>query len=97
MQKTEVVNSETYYTFENNISIKENILKKISNIDFYISNIFFLESKDREEFTFGANILFDLRGGMSLKLDLSQVYYDSNLDGDKEEITNLGLDYGVDF
>ncbi len=97
MQKTEVVEAETYYTFENTISIKENILKNVRNIDFYISNVFFLESEDREEFIFGTNMLFDLRSGMSLKLDFSQVYYDANLDGDKEDIINIGIDYGVSF
>ena len=86
------------YTKEHEwISIKDNILKNVSNIDFYISNIFFLESKYTETFIFGTNMLFDLRSGMSLKLDLSQVYYDANLDGDKEDIINIGIDYGVDF
>ena len=55
------------------------------------------ESGDKETFTFGANLLFDLRSGMSLKLDLAQVYYDANLDGDKEDIINIGIDYGVGF
>ena len=96
-QKTQVIKGETYYTFENNISIKDNLLKNISSIDFYIANIFFLESRDREQFTFGTNMLFELANGMSLKLDLSQVNYDSNLDGDKEDIIIIGLDYGVIF
>ena len=96
-QKTEVVKAETFYTLDSSISIEKNILKNVSNIEFYISNIFFLESGDKETFTFGANLLFDLRSGMSLKLDFAQVYYDANLDGDKEGIINIGIDYGVGF
>ena len=96
-QKKQVMASETYYSFENNISIKDNLLKNVSSIDFYIANTFFLDSDDDEKFTFGTNMIFELTSGMSLKFDLSQVNYDSNLDGDKESIINIGLDYGVIF
>ena len=94
--------SNVYYTIESNIAIKDGYLKNISNLDFYMQNIFFVGDKDREEFIFGCNMSIKITPIISLILDLSQVYYDSELSGDKIvmnefEFVNFGLNIGANF
>ena len=88
---------EMYYTFDTMLSIKQNILKYLSRLDFFISNVFFLETNDKEEYTFGFNMIFDLPSGMSLIFDLAQVYYDVTLNGEKNSVLNSGFEFGVNF
>tara|TARA_B100001769_G_C21656010_1_gene364992 strand:+ start:77 stop:337 length:261 start_codon:yes stop_codon:yes gene_type:complete len=85
---------------ESNISIKDGYLKNISNLDFYFQNIFFIGDKDKQELVFGSNIGFKITPIISLILDVSQVYYDSNLDGimlNELEFLNFGLNIGANF
>ena len=89
-----------YYTIESNITIKDGYLKNISNLDFYMQNIFFIGDKDKEEFVFGCNVGVGITPIISLIIDLSQVYYDSDLDGDtmnELEFLNFGLNIGANF
>ena len=65
-----------------------------------MQNIFFIGDKDKEEFIFGCNVDIKITPIISLILDLSQVYYDSDLDGDymnELEFVNFGLNIGVSF
>ena len=93
----EKLSEKIYYTFDSALSIKENVLKNLSNLDFYISNVFFLDADDKDEYIFGFNMTLDLSRGMSLIFDVAQVYYDSNLDGNKNSVLNSGLELGVNF
>jgi len=89
-----------YYTMESNITIKDGYLKNISNLDFYMQNIFFIGDRDKEEFIFGCNMGIKITPIISLIIDLSQVYYDSDLDGDtmsELEFLNFGLNIGANF
>jgi len=75
-------------------------LKNISNLDFYMQNIFFIGDRDKEEFIFGCNIGIKITPIISLIIDLSQVYYDSDLGGDtmnELEFLNFGLNIGANF
>ena len=89
-----------YYTMESNISIKDGYLKNISNLDFYFQNIFFIGDQDKQELVFGSNIGIKITPIISLILDVSQVYYDSDLDGimlNELEFLNFGLNIGANF
>ena len=66
---------------ESDISIEDGYLKNISNLDFYFQNIFFIGDSDKQELVLGANIGVKITPVLSLIIDLSQVYYDSDLDG----------------
>ena len=70
------------------------------SFEFYMQNIFFIGDKDREEFVFGCNMGVEITPIISLIIDLSQVYYDSDLDGDtmhELEFLNFGLNIGANF
>ena len=89
-----------YYTLESDISIGDGYLKNISNLDFYFQNIFFIGDSDKQELVLGANIGLKITPVLSLIIDLSQVYYDSDLDGSmmKElDFLNFGLNIGASF
>ena len=86
-----------YYTVESNISIKDGYIKNISNFDFYLQNIFFIGDQDKQELTMGFNMGIEITPIISLILDFSQVYYDSNLDGDISHSANFGLNLGANF
>ena len=86
-----------YYTLESHVSIKDGYLKGISNFDFYMQNIFFVGDQDKQDLTLGCNIGFKITPLISLILDLSQVYYDSDFDGDMVNELNFGLGLGVNF
>ena len=89
-----------YYTIESYITIKDGYIKNISNLDFYMQNIFFIGDKDKQEFIFGCNLGIKITPIISFILDLSQVYYDSDLDGDmmnELEFLNFGLNIGANF
>ena len=96
-QRAAVDPSYVYYTIEGKLSIKDNLLKNISNIDFYLSDIFFIGTKDVQEFVLGMNMGIKLPFSMSLIFDLTQVYYDSNLDGNKNEMMNVGINFGINL
>ena len=88
---------EIYYTFDTAVSIKQNILKHLSRLDFYVENIFFLETDDKEEYTFGFNMIFDLPSGIYLMFDLAQVFYDVSVNGKRNNVLNSGFQLGIDF
>ena len=64
---------------------------------FYLSDIFFIGTKDVQEFVLGMNMGIKLPFSMSLIFDLTQVYYDSNLDGNKNEMMNVGINFGINL
>tara|TARA_Y100001970_G_scaffold293664_1_gene442115 strand:+ start:10692 stop:12776 length:2085 start_codon:yes stop_codon:yes gene_type:complete len=86
-----------YYTLESNISIRDGYLKNITNFDFYIQNIYFVGDQDKQDLTLGCNLGIAITPVMSLILDLSQVYYDSDFDGDMVNELNFGLSLGANF
>ena len=89
--------SKGYYSIQNIISIKDNVIRYISFMDFYLSNIFFWGADDLEGFIFGHKFGIKLPAGMSLIFDVGQVYYDSKLSNDKKEMINVGIDFGISF
>ena len=93
----EKVKEEIYYTFDTVLSIKENILRHLSRFDFYVQNVFFLESDDKEEYTFGFNMTFDLPSSIFIVFDLGQVFYDISVNGQRNNVLNSGFQIGVDF
>ena len=97
MQDTQVITPGSYYTIESKVSIRDNVLKNVSFIDFYLSNMFFWTIDDQDKLSFGCSMGFELPFGMSLKFDLGKVYYDSNLDGNKNSVLNSGMELGVSF
>ena len=62
-----------------------------------MQNIFFIGDQDKEEFIFGCNMGVKITPIISLIIDLSQVYYDSNLDGSITHSMNFGLNLGANF
>ena len=93
----EKMKAETYYTFDSVLSIKKNILRHLSRLDFYVQNVFFLESDDKEEYVFGFNMIFDLPSKASIMFDLGQVFYDISLNGRRNNVLNSGLQVGINF
>ena len=82
-----------YYKY----NLFDDILKHLSKLDFYIRNVFFLEAGDKEEYTFGFNMIFDLPSGIFLMFDLGQVFYDISINGQMNNVLNSGFQLGVDF
>ncbi len=93
----EKIKSQTYYTFDAKLSIKENILRNLSSLNFYVSNVFFLERDDREEYTFGFNMMFDLPSDVYILFDIGQVFYDVSLNGKRNNVLNSGLQLRLNF
>ena len=99
-QNIRLLTNNVYYTLESDISIGDDYLKNISNLDFYFQNIFFIGDSDKQELVLGANISVKITPVLSLIIDLSQVYYDSDLDGSmvrELDFLNFGLNIGASF
>ena len=62
-----------------------------------MQNVFFLETDDKEEYTFGFNMTFDLPSDVSIVFDLGQVFYDISVNGQRNNVLNSGFQLGVDF
>ena len=71
--------------------------KHLSRLNFYVQNVFFLESDDKEEYVFGFNMIFDLPSKISVMFDLGQVFYDISINGQRNNVLNSGLQIGVNF
>ena len=97
VQQTDYAAAGSYYSIQSIISIKDNVIRNISFMDFYLSNIFFWGENDLEGLIFGYKFGVKLPVGMSLIFDLGQVYYDANLSNDKKEMINAGVDFGISF
>ena len=88
--------SDSFYSFETSFKIKDNYIKRISFMNFYLSNIFFENFSDKERQTLGMNLGIKLPYRLSLIFDLAQVYYDLNLkDNNLDQMINttLGIKY----
>ena len=87
----------TYYSIGANISIKDNVLKNVSFLDFYLSNIFFWSVDDVDKMLYGVKMGFKLPLRLMLILDIGQVFYDYNLVNDKMKMLNAGIEIKMDF
>ena len=80
---------DTLGTFEDALILTKNM----SNITGEINLIY----PDKEEYTFGFNMTFDLPSGVSFMFDLAQVFYDININGHRDNVLNSGFQLGLDF
>ena len=87
----------TYYSIGTKISIKENVLRHVSFLDFYFSNVFFWSADDLDKMLYGIKMGFKLPLDLLLVFDLNQVFYDYNLINDKEKMINAGIEIKMDF
>ena len=87
----------TYYSIGAKISIKENVLRDVSFLDFYLSNVFFWSADDLDKMLYGIKMGFKLPLDLLLVFDLNQVFYDYNLINDKEKMINAGIEIKMDF
>ena len=87
----------TYYSIGANISIKDNVLKNVSFLDFYLSNVFFWSIDDIDKMLYGVKMGFKLPLKLILILDVGQVFYDYNLVNEKKKMLNAGIEIKMDF
>ena len=87
----------TYYSIGAKISIKENVLRDVSFLDFYLSNVFFWSADDLDKMLYGIKMGFKLPLDLLLVFDLNQVFYDHNLINNKEQMINAGIEIRMDF
>ena len=90
-QKTENITAGHFYSIEASAKIKEGVIRNISFIEMYLSNIFFWSADDKQQINLGCKIGVDLPSRLSLIFDMNQVYYDYNLNGGLNESLNIGL------
>jgi len=87
----------SYYSIDSKISLKDEVIRHVSFLDLYLSNIFFWGIEDNDKLIFGLDIGFKLTDRMNLICNLNQLYFDSNLNGTFNGSTNVGVDFGVTF
>ena len=87
----------TYYSLDGKISIKDDVIRHISFIDLYISNIFFWGIEDQDKMVLGCSIGFKLPHRLNFMFDFNHLYYDNNLNGNLNGVTNLGCNLGITF
>ena len=80
-----------------NISIRDKVLKNVSFLDFYLSNIFFWSADDIDKMLYGLKMGFKLPFELLLIFDVGQVFYDYNLINDKRKMMNAGIEIKMDF
>ena len=97
IQNTENKTPGTYYSIGTNVKIKDNVLKDVSFIDFYLTNTFFWSASDLDKMLYGAKIGFKLPMNLSLILDFGQVCYDYNLRDNINEMFNAGIEIKMNF
>tara|TARA_Y100001970_G_C14258735_1_gene877764 strand:- start:13278 stop:15203 length:1926 start_codon:yes stop_codon:yes gene_type:complete len=97
IQKTDNRTPGAYYSLGANVKIKDNVLKDVSFIDFYLRNTFFWSADDLDKMLYGAKIGFKLPMDLSLVLDFGQVCYDYNLINDIKEMFNAGIEIKMNF
>ena len=87
----------SYYSIGANISIRDKVLKNVSFLDFYLSNIFFWSADDIDKMLYGLKMGFKLPFELLLIFDVGQVFYDYNLINDKRKMMNAGIEIKMDF
>ena len=87
----------SYYSIGANISIKDKVLKDVSFLDIYLTNVFFWTTDDIDKMLYGVKMGFKLPFKLSLILDVGQVFYDYNLINDKKKMMNAGIEIKMDF
>ena len=96
-QKTENITAGHFYSIEASAKIKEGVIRNISFIEMYLSNIFFWSADDKQQINLGCKVGVDLPSRLSLIFDMNQVYYDYNLNGGLNESLNIGLGLKMKF
>ena len=88
--------NDMFYSFDCELEITDNFIRRVSFINLYFSNNFFIDISDKERMTFGLKTGIDLPLRLSLIIDVGQVYYDLNLqDNELNQMINssFGLKY----
>ena len=88
--------NDMFYSFDCELEITDNFIRRVSFINLYFSNNFFIDISDKERMTFGLKAGIDLPLRLSLIIDVGQVYYDLNLqDNELNQMINssFGLKY----
>ena len=85
-----------FYSFDCELEIKDNFIRRVSFINLYFSNNFFTDFSDKERMTFGLKTGIDLPLRLSLIIDVGQVYYDLNLQ-DNELNQMINASFGIKY
>ena len=85
-----------FYSFDCELEITDNFIKRVSFINLYFSNNFFTSMSDKERMTFGFRAGVDLPLRLSLIIDVGQVYYDLNLQ-DNELNQMINTSFGIKY
>ena len=88
--------SNTFYSIDCNLGIKDNFIRGVSFINFYYSNTFFSKLSDKERLNLGMNLGVELPFRLSLILDMGQLYYNSSLSNnnlDQMLNTSISINY----
>jgi len=92
---------ETYYNLGIELAINNGLLKRVSNFRVYYNQYFssdFLETlKYSENMIMGANLEIDIIKNISLKIYRHDVFYDSNIDGEVDLNSTMGLGLVVKY
>ena len=89
---------EQFYSLETSVRINDKFIRNLSFLDIYYSNMYFSNFSDTERLIFGIKSGIKLPYRLNLIINLSQVYYDSNLSNNViDSMINLGLDIKYKF
>ena len=88
----------TFYSIETSVRIKDNFIRNLSFLDIFYSNSYFSKFSDKERMIVGLKTGIELPFRLNLIINLSQLYYDSNLaDNLIDSMLNVGLDIKYNF
>ena len=89
---------DTFYSMEASVRIKDKFIRNLSFLDIFYSNSYFSEFSDKERMIVGLKTGIKLPFRFNLIINLSQLYYDSNLaDNLIDSMLNVGLDIKYNF
>ena len=88
----------TFYSIEASVRIKDKFIRNLSFLDIFYSNSYFSDFSDKERMIVGLKTGIKLPFRLNLIINLSQLYYDSNLaDNLIDSMLNVGLDIKYNF
>ena len=96
-QQRENTEAGHYYSIESKISIKDNVIRNVDFLNFYLSNLFFWSAQDKDKMIFGFDIGFELPKDITLVMDLNQIFYDGSMNGSVDSVINFGMNVGMNF
>ena len=90
--------SNAFYSMETSIKIKDKFIRNLSFLDIFYSNSYFDDFSDQERMILGLKAGIELPFRLNLIINLSQLYYDSNLaDNLIDSMFNAGIDIKYNF